>query len=169
MELDSEAFKAAVAAEARGEAPEALSKWLRQPENLVRWRDALAALTADVQAQFTERNAEFEDARAEIYLDKSPGGEAERQRKVRALKTELKLWHGSASRFRLSVNEHLRESKRLISEGHQEHFDHATRFKQQRDGLADAIKYLIEHHLQGDDEGIAFANKALSKGESNGK
>lgn len=110
--IDDKQFAALVALDAHGQAPPEVGAFLREGDTVLRWRDELASLTADIQTQFTERRADVEAEIADIWADKGLGHAAKQQR-IAEVNSEYKRWRAAASRFRGSVNDRLREARRL--------------------------------------------------------
>lgn len=102
VSVPDEQVRDLAAADARGEVPDDVAEWLRSPDMLDAWREALTWLVGDVQAQFTRHRATVEGARGTAQFHD-------------AMKAHAR-WSAGASRFRQSVETRLREAKRLQRE-----------------------------------------------------
>jgi hypothetical protein len=95
--------------DARGLSEASESKWLRRPENLQEWHDALVELKQDIEAQFAERAADAQDYQNHCFA-KGHSGKSE----WFEFKAVYDRWKAGANRMKRSVEAKMRECKALL-------------------------------------------------------
>lgn len=117
---DHAAFRDVVLRDVRGQATADERAWLGSQALAARWLDVLVATKQDVEAQMAEREAELDVFRQECYArgqsGKVPFHEAA---------AKHKHWRAGAIRFKINVEQRIREAKRIKHEGNMERADHS--------------------------------------------
>lgn len=126
--LSDRDFSSLVAEEARSLVNPDLAREFRKAENLRRWHDALADITAEVGVKLAERSATVEEAKASLdafraqCLKEGEGGRdsylAAKADYDATVQRPHAVWKSKALRFRLSIDRRLTEAKRRI--GHRD-------------------------------------------------
>ncbi len=120
--LEEHPLRTLAANDARGQTTEEEREYLRSPETVTDWLDALTELGLDLEAQFAERRAEAQAVQTEC-LDKGPEG----KREWFEYKARYDRWRASARRFKQLVDARRREAKRLAHEHHVKERDASER------------------------------------------
>lgn len=105
---DPEAVRDLVARDVRGETSEEERAFLRSPDGLDLWHDALVALNKEIQDQFAKRRADAQ-AKQQDCLKLGPEGKAE----WFEYKAAWAAWRAVANRFKSGVEGSLVEWRRL--------------------------------------------------------
>jgi len=103
-----EALRDLAARDARGDATEKESRFLRSPETVAEWYAALSSLKQQIEAQFIERKAAALDYQQECF---TRGGEGKKD--WFAYKADYEVWRGKARRFLISIQDKMREARTL--------------------------------------------------------
>jgi hypothetical protein len=106
---NEEEFSELVAMEAKGQAHEGVSMYLRDPENVERWYQALVDIKKNLQVQFISLRAQMDEAREEGFRtgNKSVffGKKADIEKKRR-----------NVNLFGSSIDKRIAEAKKLVKE-----------------------------------------------------
>jgi hypothetical protein len=106
--MDKKQFLDLVAAEVRGEAADGVSTFLREPENLRKWKDALVSLKVDVEEQYARRKLRMDEVHGECL--KQTDGRPE----YFDAKREYLGWKAGAGAFKKNVEMRIREVRSLL-------------------------------------------------------
>ncbi len=133
-------FVDVVSRDVRGKSTEEERDFLRSPEGVVLWRDALKALRLDLETQAIQRKADAESFRTACFK-KGPSGKQD----WFEYKASWDAWKGGAARFRRAVELNLAEAKRLKQE-----FSEGDELQRYRQLLVEALNFLNQ------DEAITY-------------
>ena len=137
---DDPEFLELVGRDVRGHSTPDEHSFLRSPENVQLWRDALKAILRDLETQNIERKADAEAFRT-ACMRKGPSGKQE----WFEYKASWDAWRGGAARFKRSVQTSLAEAKQLAQE--QQQHDEKESFRQL---LVESLNFLNQ------DEAITY-------------
>lgn len=125
-----------VAMEAKGQAHEGVSMYLRDPENVERWYQTLVEIKKNVQVQFASLKAQIDEAREEGFAT----GNREAFFKKKA---DIEKKRRNINMFSTSIDKRLSEAKRLVKEYRVQKSDNDNSIKRRMKRLLDLAEMLI--------------------------